>query len=187
LVKDGASAIRALGTAIDTSMNTALGTKKAGMVLLNTTSFSAVSSVSFPNSTFTSTYDSHLVNFNLVPSTAIDLNYRVRATGTDASGSNYDTYANFVTTVFNGGGNIYLGTSGRVIGGSLGDFIVGEIKLYDLALAKTTKVAANGNASGRFWWQSGSYHNLSTAYDSLSLIASTGTITGTMSVYGFNR
>jgi len=40
LVKDGASAIRALGTAIDTSMNTALGTKKAGMVLLNTTSFS---------------------------------------------------------------------------------------------------------------------------------------------------
>jgi hypothetical protein len=48
LVKDGATAIETLGDAIDASMNTALGTKKAGMVLLNTTSFSGVSSVSLP-------------------------------------------------------------------------------------------------------------------------------------------
>ncbi len=37
LVKDGATAIATLGQDIDTAMNTALGTKKAGMVLLNTT------------------------------------------------------------------------------------------------------------------------------------------------------
>ena len=56
LVKDGATAIATLGQDIDTAMNTALGTKKAGMVLLNTTSFSGVASQSF-NSVFSATYD----------------------------------------------------------------------------------------------------------------------------------
>ena len=46
LVKDGATAIATLVQDIDTAMNTALGTKKAGMVLLNTTSFSGVASQS---------------------------------------------------------------------------------------------------------------------------------------------
>jgi hypothetical protein len=56
LVKDGATAIATLGQDIDTAMNTALGTKKAGMVLLNTTSFSGVSSQSI-NDCFSATYD----------------------------------------------------------------------------------------------------------------------------------
>jgi hypothetical protein len=58
LVKDGATAIETLGDAIDASMNTALGTKKAGMVLLNTTSFSAVSSVSSASTVFSLTSNS---------------------------------------------------------------------------------------------------------------------------------
>ena len=64
LVKDGATAIATLGQDIDTAMNTALGTKKAGMVLLNTTSFSGVVSQSL-NDIFTSTYANYLINFNL--------------------------------------------------------------------------------------------------------------------------
>ena len=65
LVKDGATAIATLGQDIDTAMNTALGTKKAGMVLLNTTSFSGVTSVSLPASTFTSTYTNYKILMKL--------------------------------------------------------------------------------------------------------------------------
>jgi hypothetical protein len=68
LVKDGALAIRTLGNAIDTSMNTALGTKKAGMVLLNTTSFSAVSSQDITG-IFSATYTQYRVICNLIGGT----------------------------------------------------------------------------------------------------------------------
>ena len=60
LVKDGATAIETLGDAIDASMNTALGTKKAGMVLLNTTSFSGVSSGSVSD-VFSATYENYRI------------------------------------------------------------------------------------------------------------------------------
>ena len=60
LVKDGATAIATLGQDIDTAMNTALGTKKAGMVLLNTTSFSGVASQSL-TSVFSSTYNAYRI------------------------------------------------------------------------------------------------------------------------------
>ena len=49
LVKDGATAIATLGEDIDTSIYTALGGNKSGLVLLNTTSFSGVASHSVSN------------------------------------------------------------------------------------------------------------------------------------------
>jgi hypothetical protein len=90
LVKDGATAIATLGQDIDTAMNTALGTKKAGMVLLNTTSFSAVSSVSI-NDVFTSTYKNYSIVVNLTTPAAGTpiIRFRLRAAGTDQSGANY--------------------------------------------------------------------------------------------------
>ena len=79
LVKDGATAIETLGDAIDASMNTALGTKKAGMVLLNTTSFSAVSSISLPANTFTSTYKDYKIIYSAVLTNATQIVLRLRA------------------------------------------------------------------------------------------------------------
>ena len=89
LVKDGATAIETLGDAIDASMNTALGTKKAGMVLLNTTSFSAVASQSI-NSVFSSTYENYRIVYTTSGFSASDaLTLRLRASGTDLSSANY--------------------------------------------------------------------------------------------------
>ena len=70
LVKDGAAAIRTLGSSIDTSLNTALGTKKAGMVLLNTTSFSGGVAQNNIVSVFDSTYRNYRMIFNLRGATA---------------------------------------------------------------------------------------------------------------------
>jgi hypothetical protein len=95
LVKDGASAIRTLGSSIDTSLNNALGTKKAGLVLLNTTSFSGVVSQSI-NSVFTSTYDNYYIEIDLVvPTTGGDTGFRLRSSGTDKT-TNYATKGSFL-------------------------------------------------------------------------------------------
>ena len=89
LVKNGADAIRDLGSAIDTSMNTALGTKKAGLVLLNTTSFSAVSSQSI-NDVFSATYKNYLVQFVGTQSTSAGFTMRLRVSGADNTNSTYN-------------------------------------------------------------------------------------------------
>ena len=88
LVKDGATAIETLGDAIDASMNTALGTKKAGMVLLNTTSFSGVASQSI-NDVFSATYKSYLILCTYLCATAGPMTMRLRVSGTDNSAANY--------------------------------------------------------------------------------------------------
>jgi len=89
LVKDGATAIETLGDAIDASMNTALGTKKAGMVLLNTTSFSGVASVSV-NDVFSATYDNYVVYIKSTPTGGSGLNsIRLRVGGADNSSNDY--------------------------------------------------------------------------------------------------
>jgi hypothetical protein len=68
-------------------MNTALGTRKAGMVLLNTTSFSGVASQSI-NNVFTSTYDNYLVQIDFTHNSTQDGSIKLRASGTDKS-TNY--------------------------------------------------------------------------------------------------
>ena len=117
LVKDGATAIETLGDAIDASMNTALGTKKAGMVLLNTTSFSGVNSVSLPTNTFSSTYTHYKTILEITTSSTNDyVGARYRAAGSDIStGAYQSSYLNV---------NIAAATSG------LGSSATGELSVY---------------------------------------------------------
>ena len=190
LVKDGATAIATLGQDIDTAMNTALGTKKAGMVLLNTTSFSAVSSFSLATNTFTSAYDNYRILIDLTGTGNNVIRYRMRAAGTDDSTSNYDiqyvqgadttsTIARFVNQ--NIGDIGYAGNSAR-------NMLI--IELFSPALAQTTSLRSinnPGDASNIFFRDYTSRHKVSSAFDSISIVAASGTITGTYSVYGYNK
>jgi hypothetical protein len=73
-------------------MNTALGTKKAGMVLLNTTSFSGVNSVSLPTGTFDSTYTHYKTILEITTSSTNDyVGARYRAAGSDISTGAYQS------------------------------------------------------------------------------------------------
>jgi len=81
LVKDGATNMQSLATQVD---------NKSGLILISTTSFSAVSSVSLPASTFTTTFDRYKIDFKALTSIAgTDIDGRLRASGTDASGTDY--------------------------------------------------------------------------------------------------
>ena len=186
LVKDGATAIATLGQDIDTAMNTALGTKKAGMVLLNTTSFSAVASQSF-NNVFSSTYDNYKILVTLSSTTDADLQIRFRVSGADNStansyilqriSANSTTVAGVRTTAnYFQGFNIYNDDTNAF-----------ELNLFRPFLTKPTLFNAslmyglNGGMLQNYVGQ----HNQSTSYDGFTMYGPT--VTGTISIYGFNK
>jgi len=185
LVKDGATAIETLGDAIDASMNTALGTKKAGMVLLNTTSFSAVSSQSFNQ--FATTYSHYYVTYSIVGSTSVAIEFRLTDTsGNPISSAGYYGYTtNYASTSITQAAN----SSSTTLMGYLtsqndhdGNFVF--FNPYSTTLKSRLIFDSSGSVALR---QFGAGAQLSAARNNgFELKPNTGTITGSVSIYGFN-
>jgi hypothetical protein len=198
LVKNGADAIRTLGSSIDTSMNTALGTKKAGIVLLNTTSFTAVSSQSV-NDVFSATYTNYKIIINQIMSTAGIINLRLRVSGTDASGNNYK-YAAIGYQSNDAAFNKFSGAAADVSSfGVVSESVttaVDGVAVFDFLNPFETKPTFLYGKGQRFNTTGigilGDYnytgrHSLSTSYTGFTILTSTGTTTGSVSVYGYNK
>jgi hypothetical protein len=198
LVKDGATAIETLGDAIDASMNTALGTKKAGMVLLNTTSFSAVASQSI-NDVFSSTYKNYriIIASNTTNANAQLVQMRMRVSGADNSSSNYywagvSTASSSATPSVNGLGSNGLVTSWDTsVSNPTG---VGEaVNVIDLLnpfatqrTAFTSKQVYQDNNPYVYDRSISGQMSVTTSYTGFTLIGASGNITGSVSVYGYN-
>jgi hypothetical protein len=194
LVKDGATAIETLGDAIDASMNTALGTKKAGMVLLNTTSFSGVSSQSV-NDVFTSTYTNYKILLNIDSSSASPyILGRLRASGTDNTSSDYNS-TDVVLNSTSSGLSLsasYGATSWRMWGNFNPDSGTAEILISNPQ--KTSKTTFNsfgsfvpGAVTNRPPRWFGGNSTVTTSYDGLTIFPDSGTMTGSVSIYGLNK
>jgi hypothetical protein len=196
LVKDGATAIETLGDAIDASMNTALGTKKAGMVLLNTTSFSGVASVSIPTDTFTSTYDNYRVDIVL---SSINGDYypqfRLRTSGTDYSGSTY--YFSYVGLDTAGATRNDYGSATNYFllhqtdGGNTTSKYVSRIELYKPKLAVETSMMLTAQAilttGTPYSWQGAGMITATNSFDSLTWLGNGATGSGTIYTYGYSK
>ena len=193
LVKDGATAIETLGDAIDASMNTALGTKKAGMVLLNTTSFSGVASQSV-NDVFSSTYDNYVVYVSdlIASSGTPSLYMRMRVSAADNSSAQYS-----INYIVRSSASL---ASGQTLNGTFWDFgsidatqrSFMEFKFSNANQAKTTALVTNTNntyqnGSGLTYAIGGGAHAVSTAYTGFTIYPSANNISGTISVYGVNK
>ena len=193
LVKDGATAIETLGDAIDASMNTALGTKKAGMVLLNTTSFSGVASQSF-NDVFSATYTNYQVLIEYRPSANAGMDLRFRVSGTDNSTSNYST-ALYNYTSSNGGGGQTADNAvsyARVDAGFTGTDGVTSLTIFNPFASQKTSIITRTegfNTSNPILTTTfgGNVFDATTSFTGFSLIRSSGTMTGSVSVYGYNK
>ena len=191
LVKDGATAIETLGDAIDASMNTALGTKKAGMVLLNTTSFSGVSSISVPAGTFTATYDNYFAVFQASFATSANITLRLRAAGSDLSSALYRYAHHYVATNSDHALDVQNTiSSGRVLSTNL-NRPVSQITFYNPFLtAKTQFDVQSGGGRDATVYAAAQYgsneYDATTSVDAFTLIFSQSG-TGTVSVYGFNK
>ena len=194
LVKDGATAIETLGDAIDASMNTALGTKKAGMVLLNTTSFSAVASQIIP-SVFSATYDDYRIMLNLDGVSAdADITIQLR-TGSTTVTSNYQGGYKGIDV---GAGNEDFAVSsgsywnvGNTDSGNNNHMYFIPIDISSPFRAQRTVIAGSFgyvDTAGNFSGRAGAGNNLNaTSYESLVIGCSSGNITGSVSIYGYNK
>ena len=194
LVKDGAAAIRSLGSSIDTSLNTALGTKKAGMVLLNTTSFSGVASQAFPNNTFSATYDHYMILIYLTSFTATgNFGFRLRSSGSDYSGAVHNRMAVSQATSGGPGGYVGTGETQVFLGGSHNSApgASTQLFLYNPFATKEKHVTfqtATRDGGGTYTsYQGGIQIGSALSYDSINIFNSSGNITGQISCYGINK
>ena len=187
LVKDGATAIEALGDAIDATVFV-LGS--SAYTLISTTTFAGVASASLPAATFTSTYKNYQVIFRGTQSAQIDLNLRVRVGGTDLTSAiyKYSTYMNTSGTPTVGTQNGNSNTSISLVGGGVQSaYYIFDIN--DIFETKRTAILWRGqmmiitaNDSYNMTGAAQVYDELS--YDSITLFPGSGTITGSISVYG---
>jgi hypothetical protein len=167
-----------------------------GMTLISNNSFSSVGTYSLPINTFTSTYDNYrlIVKISAITSDAI-LYMKMRKSGTDASTLYYYGmlgYSSNPSTENKNGSNVstgvYLhdldtGSSAKPTWSTVDlfiPFVTGFTMMNIQSVANTqsgTPVAAVGMG----------YHSNSDSYDSASFIASAGNISGSITVYGYNK
>ena len=153
-----------------------------------TVSFSAVSSVSL-NNVFNSTYDNYKVMITIDTLEAKTCGLRMRVSGSDASGA---TDYKWSLQYFTGAGNPANdggstgASSATLLNLSAGGIATGAIEIMNPFLAKFTHSFRLGAYSSTHHF--GSFiHTVNTSYDGFTLISSSGTITGTVSVYGYNE
>jgi hypothetical protein len=191
LVKDGATAIATLGQDIDTAMNTALGTKKAGMVLLNTTSFSAVASQSISN-VFSSAYTNYRILLNLTAASVTTTTFLRLRTASDDTGTNYYAAADGVNWS-NGAVNSNLITQsafiiGRHVTGDTGyskynfDVLTPNLAQYTCLLGGHSGV----NAATPYHNHGAHWSVTSTQFTGYTIYPNSGTLSGTCWTYGYN-
>jgi hypothetical protein len=189
LVKDGWEAIKDLGDAIDTTLGV-YAPSTPGLTLINTTSFSAVSSQSV-NDVFSATYNNYKIFVNITSaSTSDNFRLRLRVSGTDNSSSNY-VISGVVRYTDNG--EVAQGSTGttsfqlgrfHTTGGWAESLIINPFETLE------TKYYARGTrrptGSAEAEW-SGGNTTVTTSYTGFTVLANSGNITGTVSVYGYNK
>jgi hypothetical protein len=155
------------------------------LVLLNTTTFSAVASASI-NNAFSATYDNYKIILNYSGSVGTTSRIKFRVGGVDNS-TNYYTQS---WTVSGGSGTGALdgpSTTGYLIGNHipvnhLGSF---EIGLPFLSTQPTTYFGYRAY-SADMQIRSG-VHDVSASFDGFTVIPASGTLTGTIQVYGYKK
>jgi hypothetical protein len=158
-----------------------------GLVHIATESFSAASTVSL-NNCFSATYQNYRVTMTTVASVASNIAIRYRTGGTDNSTSNYTNtgvYAGAGVAVASeatsGNASIAIGVTARAR----------RCRVFDICLpfaADRTFLSginteADDGASNIYI--AASLFQGTTSFDGFSLLPNTGTITGTIRVYGY--
>jgi hypothetical protein len=164
-----------------------------GLVFLTGASFTTAASVSLPAATFSANYANYQFMFDITDSsTDIALTMRLRIGGSDNTTSNYNNG-------FTGLDNLSVTQTKVINTGSafaLTDISTGvDRQVFNLMICNpfaAQKTEINGfvgrqltNQGGFAVMAGGGIFNATTSFDSLSVIASTGTISGLYRVYGY--
>jgi hypothetical protein len=195
-VKDGASAIRTLGSSVDTTLFAITSGKNVGLPFISTTTFSAASSVAV-NSVFTSAFESYRIVCTYTSSVnGSSLSFKFRVGGVDNSANSYFGANQKLTHIGTAANQSANAATSAPIGFNAGST---NTNSFTLDVVKPTSTAQAKNATGATWGtESGtaSYYAMGaigfthasvTAFDGFSLIPSSGTITGTVQVFGYRN
>lgn len=192
LVKDGALAMRDLGQDVDTSLFSITGGKNVGLMHISTTSFTTQSSVAFTN-IFTTAFDNYRIEISYTASATNELRVQMANGGTgDGAATGYSYGLNFISgtaTAFDRGSN---GTSSAAIafannaGGTYGI----SMDIYSPKLTAQTVANLTGtqyNNISHVTTFGGFIRSATTAYDGIIFFPASGTITGTVRIYGYRN
>jgi len=160
-----------------------------GLWKITSTTFSASSYVAV-ESCFSADYNNYVITIAVRGSSASFALWRLRSGSTDASGANYFRYG--YTTVYSSGTisayNAGSGTSfvpAAEYGSTSGGFGYSRIDLFGPFQTQTTGAFINvNNTDGAGSYNLNLAHTLSTSYNGFSVFPNSGTITGTITVYG---
>jgi hypothetical protein len=209
LVKDGATAIAALGQDIDTAfvdfkggttgqvlkktsgtdLDVEWGTASSGLTLINTTSFSAVASQSV-NDVFSATYENYLILGNNIQSTSDgNITMRLRVGGADNSSANYNrgyiiwTGSALIGNDENAATNWAIGRANTSLSSAF------NIQLNSPFTATYTSGIGHwslSNSTDPNYLAQSLGTTVTTSYTGFTLFPA-GNMTGSVSVYGYNK
>jgi hypothetical protein len=162
----------------------------SGLTLVGQSTFSATNSVIF-NNVFSSTYQNYLV-VGRITGTATSIAWRLRASGTNATGSNY-TYQSFSsegtsnTSARGTGQAVFYGpavTSGEITTFTYGVFSPNEAAMTGVEMRHQSRTSTSNNSINI----NVGAHTLSSAYDGFEFYESgAGNLTGSIRVYGYQN
>jgi len=164
-------------------------TTSQGLTLINTTSFSAVSSVSAPTGTFSALYRNYKVILDFTtasPTPNIQLRFRVGGVD-NSTASSYN-----MQPLYGSGSSVVTANevgAQAIIGNASSSTSLSTITMEIFApfIANTTNfVSFPMQSGGNLAMIRTGFHNQSTSYDSISIIPTSSTITGQMYIYGYN-
>jgi len=187
LVKDGATAIQTLADDIDTTLGV-YSAASAGLVLLNTTNFSGVSSQSV-NDVFSATYDNYKIVLTGTSTTNDNIGLRLRVSGTDATATNYSYQRLSADSTSVGGARsnsqaqFFLNLDTVYDSGS-------NVELYKPFGSNMTayRVVSAFEISGGSIYDFSGVHGLTTSYTGFTLFKLvSGNMTGSVSTYGYSK
>ena len=155
--------------------------------------FSGVSSVSL-NGCFSATYARYMIMWDGGGSVnpGSGSNFRLRSSGTDATGSNY-----YSQRLYGAGATVAASRTGALTYASAGswDYLnnsATQLTMYNPFVAANTMWheigISNADTSNNSVLEiNGGTHSLSTSYDGFTILASSGTCSGTVRVYGYKN
>jgi hypothetical protein len=160
----------------------------SGWSKITSTAFTTQSTVSF-NNVFTSTYKNYRIVCNFTSSSAGSFYARLRASSSDNTASTYTSgwqysqvSAGTSTAVVNLAANTYWYLHDMVSTGSVGHLVT--LDVADPQTSSRTVYALASTWAG-YRCAGGGYFDNSTVFDGITFYPSTGTITGTIAIYGY--
>lgn len=149
-------------------------------------SFAAATNLSV-NNCFSSAYDSYLIKFNAGSSTAsANVRFTARKAGTDTTTSIYFHALYQMTSVTpsyvysTASPYIVLGNTGTANGGAF------TTEIFGPALAQWTYLSTSGNQGSVMTLGNGAVQDTQ-QYDGFTLTTTAGNMTGSLTVYGYNK